>query len=107
MIGQERAPLVAGTRTLLSSCCAVVLVLVTAVSQSVPGTWSAMMVTNLSQLEVGGRVLTEQWVDTLAVVSSLTCNAMGIAAARVTDTLRGHMKAHHICNNTMDNVDSQ
>ena len=52
-----------------------------------------MMVTNLSQLEVGGRVLTEQWVDTLAVVSSLTCNAMGIAAARVTDTLRGHMKA--------------
>merc|ERR1719412_3455617 len=50
------------------------------------------MVTNLSQLQVGGRVLTEQWVDTLAVVSSLTCNAMGIAAARVTDTLRGHMK---------------
>ena len=85
----------AGTRTLLSSCSAVVLVLVTAVSQSVPGTWSAMMVTNLSQLQVGGRVLTEQWVDTLAVVSSLTCNAMGIAAARVTDTLRGHMKAHH------------
>ena len=70
-------------------------------------TWSAMMVTNLSQLQVGGRVLTEQWVDTLAVVSSLTCNAMGIAAARVTDTLRGHMKAHHICKNTMDNVDSQ
>lgn len=98
----------AGTRTLLSSCSAVVLVLVTAVSQSVPGTWSAMMVTNLSQLQVGGRVLTEQWVDTLAVVSSLTCNAMGIAAARVTDTLRGHMKAPDIITpSTMGNVDSQ
>ena len=41
---------------------------------------------------MGGQCLSEQWIDVLAMVSSTVCTALAILAARLTDTLRGHMK---------------
>ena len=37
-------------------------------------------------------MLTEEWIDVLAVVSSFSCTMTGILAARMTDRARGHMK---------------
>ena len=37
-------------------------------------------------------MLTEEWIDVLAVVSSFSCTMTGILAARLTDRARGHMK---------------
>ena len=92
MCQDDRPSLLAATRSLLRTPAAWLLVTVTAVSQSVPGTWAAMMVTNMSRLQVGGQCLSEQWIDVLAMVSSTVCTCMAILAARLTDTLRGHMK---------------
>ena len=55
MCQDDRPSLLAATRSLLRTPAAWLLVSVTAVSQSVPGTWAAMMVTNLSQLQVSGQ----------------------------------------------------
>ena len=54
---EERVPLRSSLMTFISSYSAMALVLVVAVSQSVPGAWSAMMVTNLSKLQIDGQVL--------------------------------------------------
>ena len=89
---QERIPLKAGLKQLLLLPSAWFLVLVTSISQSIPGTWSAMMVDNLSKIQVNGQTLSEQWIDVLALVSSFSCTVIAILTARMTDTLRGHMK---------------
>ena len=54
---EERVALGSSLMTFISSYSAMALVLVVAVSQSVPGAWSAMMVTNLSKLQINGQVL--------------------------------------------------
>ena len=54
---EGRVPLRSSLMTFISSYSAMALVLVVAVSQSVPGAWSAMMVTNLSKLQIDGQVL--------------------------------------------------
>ena len=48
----ERVALVPSTRRLLANRSAWVLAIIVCLSQSVVGTWSAMMVTNLSQAEL-------------------------------------------------------
>ena len=61
----------AGARTLISNPTSWVFLVVFSVSQSVPGTWGAMMVTNLTKLGVGGHYISEEAVDTLGLVSCL------------------------------------
>ena len=53
----ERTALLQGTKDLLKNRSAWLIMMVFAVSQSIPGTWSAMMVTNLSKIEVDGQCL--------------------------------------------------
>ena len=53
----ERTALLQGTKDLLRNRSAWLTMIVFAVSQSIPGTWGAMMVTNLSKIEVNGQCL--------------------------------------------------
>ena len=68
------------------------LLAVVAVSQGVPGTWMAMMVTNLTKVGAGGRCLTEQWLALVALTSRVVLTVATLAIARLTDLLRGHLK---------------
>ena len=77
---EERVPLRSSLMTFISSYSAMALVLVVAVSQSVPGAWSAMMVTNLSKLQIDGQVLLRKSIrfilhfdDRCSQRSGLTC----------------------------------
>ena len=86
------------------------VLIVVAVSQSIPGTWGAMMVVVLQvitisitviirialiiiighhhhcdahqTLNVDGKSLTEEWIDVLAVTASFLCNCVAIIGAR-------------------------
>ncbi len=52
------------------------------------GTYSAIMVTNLSEASVGGQHLTENWVGLLGIVSSVATTAVSILAGkRLSSTL--------------------
>ena len=64
----ERIPLRSSAKTLVCSSSAMALVVVVAVSQSVPGTWSAMMVTNLSKLQIDGQVLSRESVKFISAL---------------------------------------
>ena len=44
------------------------------------------------QITVEGSSISQQWVDVLGMVGSLSNTCTAIAAARLTDKLRGHMK---------------
>ncbi len=46
------------------------------------GTYSAIMVTNLTEAEVDGRHLTENWVGVLGIVSSLVSTAASLISGR-------------------------
>jgi hypothetical protein len=50
--------------------------------QGVVGTYSAIMVTNLSEASVGGQHLTENWVGLLGIVSSVATTAVSILAGK-------------------------
>ncbi len=50
--------------------------------QGVVGTYSAIMVTNLSEASVGGQHLTENWVGLLGIVSSVVTTAVSILAGK-------------------------
>ena len=69
---EERVPLRSSAMTFLSSYSAMALVLVVAVSQSVPGAWSAMMVTNLSKLQINGQVLSRESIKFILQFSDMT-----------------------------------
>ena len=47
----------------------------------------------LTRIDYNGRCLTEEWVSTLGVVSSFLPTVVAILVARVTDRVRGRMKA--------------
>ena len=53
----ERTSLLQGTKDLLLNRNAWLIMIVFTISQSIPGTWGAMMVTNLSKIEVQGQCL--------------------------------------------------
>ncbi len=46
------------------------------------GTYSAIMVTNLTEAEVDGRHLTENWVGVLGIVSSLVSTTASLISGR-------------------------
>jgi len=89
----ERIGLLEGAKDLVSRRDAWLVLVVVAVSQSIPGTWGAMMVVVLQTLNVDGKSLTEEWIDVLAVTASFLCNLVAILGARLTDRFHGHMKA--------------
>jgi len=89
----ERIGLLEGVKDLVTRRDAWLVLVVVAVSQSIPGTWGAMMVVVLQTLNVDGQSLTEEWIDVLAVTASFLCNCVAILGARLTDRFHGHMKA--------------
>merc|ERR1711892_5198 len=81
-----------GFISLLKNPQAWLILLVNTISSGVPGTWMAMMVTNLTKVKAEGQCLSEEWINILALVSRLSMMTFSIFLARLTDILRGHMK---------------
>ena len=88
----KKTPPLSGFLTLLKNPQAWLILLVNSISSGIPGTWMAMMVTNLTKVTVDGRCLSEEWINILALVSRLCMTSFSILLARFTDILRGHMK---------------
>ena len=88
----EKNTALTGFLTLLKNPQAWLILLVNSISSGVPGTWMAMMVTNLTKVESEGQCLSEEWINIVALVSRLSMMTWSICLARLTDILRGHMK---------------
>ena len=88
----EKNTALTGFFTLLKNPQAWLILLVNSISSGVPGTWMAMMVTNMTKVKSGGQCLSEEWINIVALVSRLSMMTWSICLARLTDILRGHMK---------------
>ena len=58
--------------------------------QGIVGTYSAIMVTNLSEASVHGHYLTENWVGVLGITASLTSTTASILSGRAKLTVIKH-----------------
>ncbi|XP_023345230.1 disrupted in renal carcinoma protein 2 homolog [Eurytemora carolleeae] len=88
----ERLAMLPGLVLMIKNKSFLLLLLAYSISQGVSGMYGAIMAANLKTFRVNGQYLSETYIGTLGVTTSVVSTFGGLIAARLTDKIQGHMK---------------